>query len=110
MYLARATLSFVTASALAACNSSEAPPIASGVSAVSGNDQYATIGAAAPNPLVVLVFDNNGNPFGATPVTWKITGGGGSLTDTTSTSDAGGHASMTYTAGTAPGTATVVAT
>jgi hypothetical protein len=95
---------------LAACNSPEGPPVPSGVTAVSGNDQFATVGTRAANPLVVLVVDNNGNPFGNTPVSWKITTGGGTLADTASTSNASGYASMTYTAGTNPGQATIVAT
>jgi len=92
------------------CNSSEGPPVPGGVSAVSGNDQFATVGTPTANPLVVLVVDNNGNPFGNTPVIWKVTTGGGTLADTTSTSNASGYASMTYTAGANPGQATIVAT
>jgi hypothetical protein len=42
-------------------------------------------------------------------VTWIVTGGGGTVSDSTSTSDATGHASIRYTAGAFPGVATVVA-
>jgi hypothetical protein len=77
---------------------------------VSGSGQYATVGTPAANPLVVLVVDDNGSPFGSTPVRWTVTGGGGTVADSTSTSDASGHTSMTYTAGSNPGMATVVAT
>jgi hypothetical protein len=108
---ARATLGFaLTAFVLAACNSAEAPPVVGGVSAVSGDNQYATVGTQAANPLVVLVIDDNGNPFGSSPVIWKVASGGGTLADTTSTSNQSGYASMTYTAGTNPGVATIVAT
>jgi hypothetical protein len=97
--------------ALAACNNNSAEPaFASGVSAVSGNQQYAAVGAAAANPLVVLVVDQNGSPFANSPVIWKVTGGGGAVADSTSTSDASGHARMVYTAGATPGAATIVAT
>jgi hypothetical protein len=95
---------------IAACNSSEAPPVPSGVSAVSGSNQFATVGTAAANPLVVLVLDSNGNPSASTPVQWRVLSGGGTVADTVSTSDQNGHASMTYTAGANPGIATVVAT
>ena len=94
-----------------ACNSSSAgPPSPGGVTVVSGNDQFATVGSSAGNPLVVLVVDENGSPMANVPVVWTVTGGGGAVADSTSTSDAGGHAAMSYTAGSAPGTATVVAT
>lgn len=93
-----------------ACNSAEGPPIADGISAVSGSNQYAVVSSPAPNPLVVLVTDNNGNPFPGATVTWIVTSGGGTVSDSTSTSDASGHTSINYTAGTNPGVATVIAT
>jgi Bacterial Ig-like domain (group 1) len=107
----RSTLPIALAALLlAACNSAEGPPVPAGVTAVSGNNQFATVGAPVANPLVVLVVDNNGNPSGNTPVSWRVTTGGGTLADTTSTSNASGYATMTYTAGTNPGQATIIAT
>lgn len=98
--------------ALAACNNNSAaePAFASGVTVVSGNEQYATVGTSAANPLVVLVVDAAGTPFPNAPVTWRVTGGGGVVADSTTTSDASGHARVVYTAGATPGVATVVAT
>ena len=98
--------------ALGACNSSTAngPPVPGGVTAVSGNNQFAVVSSAASNPLVVLVIDQNGSPLPNAAVNWKVTSGGGAVADTTSTSNASGYATMTYTAGTRTGTATVVAT
>jgi len=96
--------------AVGACNSTSGPDVPQGISAVSGNDQYAAVGSAASNPLVVLVVDPSGTPFSGATVSWTVTGGGGSVSDSTSTSDASGHAAMTYTAGATPGVATVVAT
>lgn len=95
--------------ALVACNSPAGPPTAAGISAVSGNEQFAAPGTPVANPLVVLVVDDGGNPFPNAPVHWTITGGGGTLADTTSTSDASGHSSMHYTAGQTAGVATVSA-
>jgi hypothetical protein len=107
----RYLLAGLAALALAACNSNTATPnVANGVVAVSGNDQFATVGSAAANPLVVLVTDENGHPFPGATVGWKVIGGGGAVSDTVSTSDANGHASMTYTAGSSAGTATITAT
>ena len=95
---------------VAACNGAPGPDVASGVQAVSGSEQYAVTGSPAANPLVVLVTDENGNPFGNGKVVWSVSSGGGTVADSTSTSDATGHTSMTYTAGTNPGVATIVAT
>lgn len=107
---ARSILLMLGALALGACNNNAAEPnVASGVTAVSGNGQFATVGTPTANPLVVLVVDQNGQPFSGGSVLWRLTGGGGTLSDTVSTSDAHGHASITYTAGSSTGTATIVA-
>lgn len=104
-----ALLAFVLA--LGACNSStEGPPVPGGLSAVSGNSQFAVVSSPAANPLVVLVTDQNGSPLPNASVSWKVASGGGSVDDTTSTSDASGYARTTYTAGSRVGAATVVAT
>ena len=96
---------------IAACNSgNQGPDVAQGISVVSGNEQFATVGTPAANPLVALVVDPSGSPFAGATVTWKISGGGGTVADSTSVSDANGYASMSYTAGADPGVATVVAT
>jgi hypothetical protein len=86
------------------------PNVASAVTAVSGSDQFANVSAAAANPLIVLVTDQDGNPFPGGTVNWKVTGGGGTVADTSTTADAHGYTSTTYTAGATPGTATVAAT
>lgn len=95
---------------IVSCNSTAAPDAPEGITAVSGNDQSAAVGTAVSNPFVVLVVNATGAPFSGATVTWTVTGGGGSVTDSTSVSDATGHATMTYTAGSSPATATVVAT
>jgi hypothetical protein len=106
---ARGVIASLAMLVLAACNTPAGPPSASGISAVSGNEQYAAAGAPVANPLVVLVVDGSGDPFPNTPVHWSVTGGGGTLADSVSTSDASGHASMLYTAGQTIGVATVSA-
>jgi hypothetical protein len=107
----RATFALLAlALALGACNSAEGPPVPGGVTALSGTSQFAVVGTAAANPLVVLVTDQNGSPLANTTVSWAVTGGGGTVADTTSTSDASGIARTTYTAGPRAGAATVVAT
>ncbi|HEY2854538.1 MAG TPA: Ig-like domain-containing protein [Gemmatimonadaceae bacterium] len=99
----------LVAIAIAACNSAPGPAVPNGVAVVSGSEQFAVAGSAPANPLVVLVIDSDGNPFANTPVIWKVTSGGGTVADSTSTSDASGHAAMTYTAGSETGVATVTA-
>jgi adhesin/invasin len=51
-------------------------------------------------PLVVLVTGSGGAPLANTPVEWTIGTGGGSLSETTTQTDAAGHAQTTYTPGT----------
>ena len=76
---------------------------ASGVTIVSGNEQSGAPGSALAQPLVVQVNDAAGNPVSGAPVTWVVTGGGGSLDPATSTTDASGLASSVWTLGSAPG-------
>jgi hypothetical protein len=82
---------------------------ATGVVIVSGNEQSGVPGAALAQPLVVQVNDAGGNPVGGAPVTWVVTGGGGTLDPTTTTTDATGRASSVWTLGTAPGANTAEA-
>src|SRR5207248_11512593 len=105
-----ASIILALAGPLAACNSAEGPNVPEGIAVVSGNDQFATVGGPVANPLIARVVDQNGTPFPGASVSWTVSGGGGTLSDTTSTSDAGGYAAMAYTAGSTPGVATVVAT
>jgi Bacterial Ig-like domain (group 1) len=103
---------FALALALPGCNSAEAggPPVPSGIAALSGDGQFANVGASAANPLVVVVSDQDGNALPNATVTWQVTSGGGTVADTTSTTDASGIARTTYTAGPRPGAASIVAT
>lgn len=103
---------FAIALALAGCNSSQAegPPVPAGISALSGDGQFANTGSSAANPLVVVVSDQNGNPLPNATVSWRVTGGGGTVADTTSTTDGSGLARTIYTAGARPGAASILAT
>ncbi len=82
---------------------------ATGVVIVSGNEQSGVPGTALVLPLVVQVNDAGGNPVTGAPVTWVVTGGGGTLDPSTSTTDASGRASSVWTLGSAPGTNTAEA-
>lgn len=78
------------------------------VAIVSGDNQTTTAGSALPQPLVVHVMDQVGSPIAGTSV--NFTAPSGSFTGNPATTDANGNASVTYTAGTSPGTITITAT
>jgi hypothetical protein len=63
---------------------------------VSGNAQTIPLNATNIDPLVVRTYDETGTPMAGIVVTWTITAGGGTLSATSTTTDAGGNASVTY--------------
>lgn len=77
---------------------------------VSDIEQQGSVGAALDEPFVVLARDQNGNPVEGVRVDFKVTTGGGTLSVTSATTDANGHASTILTLGSQPGTNTVVVT
>ncbi len=81
----------------------------SGVSIVAGDDQTGPVSTELPIPLVVSVKDGGGNPVPAVAVSWVIGSGGGSVTPTTSSTDATGQATAAWTMGGTPGPNTVSA-
>ena len=74
---------------------------------VSGDSQQGTSGTALAQPFVVEVQDANSVAFAGVPVTFAITAGGGSLSATSTTTDANGRAASTLTLGNSAGTNTV---
>jgi plastocyanin len=84
---------------VAACSSGTTDPDPDPViAAASGSGQSATVGEALGDPLVVRVTRSGAGVSGAS-VSWAVTGGGGSVSPTTSTTDASGNASTTWTLG-----------
>jgi adhesin/invasin len=75
---------------------------------VSGDGQSAAAGSALADPLVVSVTDAFGNPVSGVEVTWTAVGGGSVSASTTQT-DALGHTSVTRTLGPAAGVQTTTA-
>lgn len=65
--------------------------------AAGGNAQRGPAFGSPPLPLRVLVTGSDGAPFPGASVTWQVTAGGGSVTPTTTTTDATGHAGATVT-------------
>jgi adhesin/invasin len=82
---------------------------ASGVTIVAGDDQIGPISTELPQDLVVEVRDAASNPVPSVAVTWVIGVGAGSVTPTTSTTDASGRATAAWTLGPVPGPNTVSA-
>ena len=77
---------------------------------LSGDEQEGRPNAAVDEPFVVVVRDQNGDPFEGAEVTFAVTGGGGTLSMERATTDARGRAASTLTLGLAPGTNTVEVT
>jgi outer membrane autotransporter protein len=75
---------------------------------VSGNNQIGIANATLPQPLVVAVT-SNGQPLFQQPVSWQVTSGSGTLTASSTTTDATGHARTTLTLGATTGPVVVTA-
>jgi hypothetical protein len=90
---------------LSACgdDSNVQPVIPSVVEAFHGMDQIGRIGTPLCEPLTVGVMDDAGNGAPDVTVTWSTVAGGGSVSPTTSVTDASGRASTTFTLGPAEG-------
>ena len=82
---------------------------ATGVTIVSGDDQTGPVSTELTLPLVVSVKDGGGNPVPNVAVSWVIGAGGGSVSPSTSTTDANGQAVAAWTLGPTPGPNTVSA-
>jgi PKD repeat protein len=84
------------------------PSDANGIAAVSGQDQSGAVGTELSQPLVVQVTDGFGNPIKDVAVSWT-TEGGGSLSESSTTTGEDGKTSVTWTLGATAGTQTALA-
>lgn len=73
------------------------PPVT--MSVRGGVNQSAQVGRELPEPIVVRVSDEDGNPVPGVPVTFIVTSGGGSLFFPTTTTGSGGEAVNRWTLG-----------
>ena len=73
----------------------------------SGGDQEGAPGAALDKPFAVEVRDGTDKPLPGVEVTFSVTGGGGTLSVTSATTDSNGRAESTLTLGPNPGRNTV---
>ena len=74
---------------------------------ISGDNQEAFAGKVASSPFVVKVIDEKGKPMRGVSVTFTVNAGDREITDTTTTTDANGHAQTTLTLGWTPGINTI---
>lgn len=81
---------------------------ANGLALVSGDEQQAVAGGPLPEPLVVRVTDAFGNPIPDVPITWTPQGGG-SVSATSTVTDAEGRSSVERTLGPASGAQSTLA-
>lgn len=97
---------------LAACpGDSTKPKVPTDLLISTGNGQLAVAGKALSTPPKVKVVSDDGSGVGAITVTWTVGTGGGSLSSTTSTTDAEGIATAgTWTLGATAGGNTLLAT
>lgn len=80
---------------------SEAPAL---VQIVSGDDQEAVVGRELPNPVVVRVVDEEGDPIRGQLVNFRVTSGGGSVFSGSALTNANGEAQERWTLGTSTAT------
>jgi hypothetical protein len=78
------------------------PPEAAQLAMAGGNSQQAIAGQALPNPIRVLVTDDNGDPVANVTVDWTAGDGGSVSASSTETGD-DGRTSVTWTLGPAAG-------
>ncbi|MBU00803.1 MAG: hypothetical protein CME14_05975 [Gemmatimonadetes bacterium] len=105
----QATLT-ATSGSLSATSSATVQQVPTSLSVISGNAQTDTVGQLLTEPLVVRAEDQGGTTVSAVSISFSISQGGGSLSETSVTSDGDGEASTTWTLGTTSGTQNVAAT
>jgi hypothetical protein len=84
---------------------------ANGMALVSGDNQNGLVGTELALPLVVKVTDGFNNPISGIAIQWAVgPGEGGSVSASSTTTDAQGLASVTRTLGASAGNQTTIAT
>ena len=76
------------------------------IAVVKGNGQAGTVGALLADSIIVRVTDAGGRPVEDQPVTFSVTGGGGTVAPLTSNTNADGRAGVRWTLGATAGTQT----
>ena len=84
---------------LGACESQGPGRLASQLEHVGGDGQTARVGTQLADPLVVVIRDNQGDPFPGVEVNWSVLDGGGGVAPTSSITGADGLAAAAFTLG-----------
>jgi hypothetical protein len=95
----RATWYLLALAAVACSDSTDVQPEPTRVEASAGTDQSGIVGAALHDSLVVRVTDANGDGVPGVTANWSVLSGGGQISPTSSTTDAGGVAAAEFTLG-----------
>jgi hypothetical protein len=88
---------------------STGPETAATISLSAGNDQVATVGDWLAQPLVVVVTNSDGRGVSGVTVSWSVVDGTGSLSASSSETDADGLASIEWRMGTEATTGNTIA-
>jgi hypothetical protein len=88
---------FLAFASLRCSENVDPPAVATDIEMLDGNNQTGPVGELLPNPLVVLVTDESGNPVEGVSVTWSAQGG--AVTPATTTTGSNGRASVQRTLG-----------
>ncbi|HET6778923.1 MAG TPA: Ig-like domain-containing protein, partial [Gemmatimonadales bacterium] len=103
-----ALAAFLALASLRCSDKVDPDPVATNIEMLDGNGQTGQVGELLPNPLVVLVTDESGNPVEGVSVTWSAQGG--QVAPTTTTTGSNGRASVQRTLGPNVGEQTTTAT
>ena len=86
-----------------------AAPAAHSLSKAGGDGQQGPAASTLADSLAVSLLDQAGNPYPGAAVAFAVTAGGGALSASSDTTDAGGRAAVALTLGKVPGSNTVEA-
>lgn len=98
------TLILILCATFTSCDNDD-PVVCNSIAVHDGDKQGGVTGLALPNPLQVRVTDAKGQPLSNATVRWEVTGGGGSLSSATSTTNSEGIATTNWTYGQSAGRA-----
>jgi plastocyanin len=104
-----ASASGLTGSPVTFSATATAPPTASAIALVSGDNQNGKTLAALGSPFIVKVTDDQGAGVAGVAVNWAVASGDGSLSASSTTTNGSGEASVTFTSGMTTGASTVTA-
>lgn len=103
------SLSLFTLLLWACGGTDQAAPVPASLTIVSGDGQSAVVGTLLGTSLTVRVVDDMGDPVAGFSVSWSATSGGGSVSQTPTSTAANGQASTEWTLGGTAGVQTVTA-